>query len=94
MPVTTTDVFLCARTGNRSTNLSFTTHFLAKKVSALGSSLPIGDMPRGILHVSSSAVVCSERFLPTDYPPWTRFGEGGRRAFKGPRQKPRLRPGP
>ena len=31
---------------------------------------------RRILHVSASAVVCSERFLPSHYPPWTRFGEG------------------
>ena len=42
--VTTTDVFLCAPTGKIAAQTSASTHFLAKKVSALGSSLPIGDM--------------------------------------------------
>ena len=42
--VTTTDVFLCAPTGTIGAQTSASTHFLAKKVSALGSSLPIGDM--------------------------------------------------
>ena len=53
------------------------THFHAKRVFSPGSSLPISEMkektsPFG----AASAVVCSERFLPSDYPPWTRFGEG------------------
>ena len=40
----TTDVFLCTPTGKIGAQTSASTHFLAKKVSALGSLLPIGDM--------------------------------------------------
>ena len=36
-------MFLCAPTGKIGAQTSASTHFLAKKVSALGSSLPIGD---------------------------------------------------
>ena len=37
-------MFLCLPTGKIGAQISASTHFLAKKVSALGSSLPIGDM--------------------------------------------------
>ena len=75
--VTTTGfVSLSTDRQDRCAQTSASTHFLAKKVSALGSSLQ-SAIWRGILHVSASAVVYSERFLPTDYPPpWARFGEG------------------
>ena len=78
-------MFLYAPTGKIGAQTSASTHFLAKKVSALGSSLPIGDM-----NVSASAVVCSERFLPPDYPPWTRFGEG-EAGFQAPEAEVEIR---
>ena len=69
-------MFLCAPTGKIGAQTSVSTHFLAKEVSALGSSLPIGDMPGGEYFTFQPALLfaASASCLPTTSS-WTRFGE-------------------
>ena len=54
---------LCAPTGKIGAQTSAPTHFLAKKVSALGSSLPIGDMKGNTSRFSQRC--CLQRALLT-----------------------------
>ena len=68
-------MFLCATTGKIGAHTSSSTHFLAKKVSALGSSLPIGDMKGNTSRFGQRC--CLQRaLLAYRLPAWTRFGEG------------------
>ena len=70
--VTTTDVFLCAPTGNTGAQTLASTHFHAKKVFALGSSLPIGEMKesQNTAHFSQHCMLfaASASCLPTTRP--------------------------
>ena len=85
-------MFLCTQTGKRGAQTSASTHFLAKKVSALCSSwqsaISEGEyftfQPALLFAASASCLLI------------TRPGQGlerERRAFKRPHQKPKLRPG-
>ena len=73
-------MFLCAPTGKIGAQTSASTHFLAKKVSALGSSLPIADIYEGEYFTFQPALLfaASASRLPTTRPgsTTTRFGDG------------------
>ena len=81
--------FLCAPTGKIGAQTSASTHFLAKEVSALGSSLPIGDMKGNTSRFSQRC--CLQRALLAYRPPaLDKIWRGRGRAFKRPRQKLRV----
>ena len=82
---------LCTNRRDRCTNLSF--HSFPHEES-LGSRwlFAIRRDEGEHFKVSASAVVCSEHFLRSDYPPWTDLGEEEPER-KRPREKRRLRPG-
>ena len=68
-------MFLCAPTGKIGAQTSASTHFLAKKVSALGSSLPIGDMKGNTSRFSQRC--CLQRaLLANRLPALDKVGEG------------------
>ena len=68
-------MFVCAPRGKIGAQTSASTHFLAKKVSALDRSLPIGDMKGNTSRFSQHC--CLQRaLLAYRLPAWTRFGEG------------------
>ena len=82
-------MFLCAPTGKIGAQTSAYTHFLAKKVSALGSSLTIGDMKGNTSRFMISQRCCLQRALLAYRLPRPGKGlERERQAFKRPRKKP------